>query len=150
MHVICLRTGKVMHQFSQRRIIFMLCIDVYDMGPIAKRFSGFLNHAVNVVDGQPCLQDIPLCNENNIGFPKRLIAVTGVGQICVQQATVVSGTACVCAFIPPLDLNVVVLALLINRQNIQADGASLKIFNAVLTVDLLNNEIFAFQNDMQQ
>ena len=71
-------------------------------------------------------------------------------QICIQQAAVVSGTVCIRAFVPPLDLNVVVLALLVNRQNIQTNRAPLKILDAVLTMDFLNNEIAAFQNDMQQ
>lgn len=83
MHVICLCTGEVMHQLAQRRIVFALRIDIYDVGAVAERLSGLLNHAVNVVDGKSCLQDIPFCNENNVGFPQLFVAVTGVGQICV-------------------------------------------------------------------
>ena len=63
-----------MHQLAQRRIVFALRIDIYDVGAVAERLSGLLNHAVNVVDGKSCLQDIPFCNENNVGFPsKRLL-----------------------------------------------------------------------------
>ena len=72
-----------MHQLAQRRIVFALRIDVYDVGAVAKRLAGFLNHAVNVVDGKSCLQDIPFCNEDNVDFPQLFIAVTGVCQICV-------------------------------------------------------------------
>lgn len=139
-----------MHQLAQRRIVFALRIDIYDVGAVTERLAGLLNHAVNMVDGESCLQNIPLCNENNVGFPQLFVAIAGVRHVCVQQAAVVSGTVCIRAFVPPLDLNVVVLALLVNRQNIQTNRAPLKILDAVLTMDFLNNEIAAFQNDMQQ
>ena len=42
------------------------------------------------------------------------------------------------------------LALVVNRQNIQANGAPLKILDTVLTMGFLYNEIAALQNDMQQ
>ena len=57
-----------MHQLAQRRIVFALRIDIYDVGAVAERLAGLLNHAVDVVDGKSCLQNIPFCNENNISF----------------------------------------------------------------------------------
>ena len=65
-----------MHQLAQRRIVFALRIDIYDVGAVAERLSGLLNHAVNVVDGKSCLQDIPFCNENNVGFPQNNIILS--------------------------------------------------------------------------
>jgi len=72
-----------MHQLAQRRIVFALRIDVYDVGAVAEWFAGFLNHPVNVVDGKSCLQNIPFCNEDNVGFSQLFVAVTGVCQVCV-------------------------------------------------------------------
>ena len=72
-----------MHQLAQRRIVFALRVDIYDVGAVAKRLPGLLNHAVNVVDGKSCLQNIPFCNEDNVGFSQLFVAITGVCQVCV-------------------------------------------------------------------
>ena len=43
MHFIRTRAGKIMHQLSQRRIIFHLSIHIQNMRPVSERFAGFLN-----------------------------------------------------------------------------------------------------------
>ena len=81
---------------------------------------------------------------------ERFILFSGLCYVCIDQAAVVSGSLHSCTMITALDLNVVHMILLIDRQNIKSDRASLKVFDPILAGGFCDLQIITFQNNLEQ
>ena len=127
---------EIVHQFPQRGIAAALRIHIEDMRTILESFSRLPDVPVDVIDGQALFQNVPLGDENHIGFAQSIIPVARIRQIGIQKAAVVPGPVGVSAFIPPLDLYIVCTSRFVHGQNIQLDGPALQIFDVVLAMDL--------------
>lgn len=81
-----------MHQFTKRRFILDLRVDIDDMSLIIKDHSGFLNSSVNMINRKPRPQNIVFCDKDDISFIQRIVFLTGICQICIKQAAIVAST----------------------------------------------------------
>jgi hypothetical protein len=117
---------------------------------ISKGLSGFHDRSLNVINRKALPQHIVFCDEDYITFIERFILFSGFCYVCIDQAAVVSGSLHSCAMIAALDLDVVHMILLIDRQNIKSDGAPLKVFNSILAGGFCDLQIITFQNNLEQ
>ena len=110
---------------------------------ITERFSGFLDDAVDVVDGKSTPQHIIFCDKDYIGLVQCVIRITRICQVCIQQTAVVSRPLGTCTMVVALHLNIIGIGMvfLIHCQNIQPHRASLQILNIVLTMYALYAKI---------
>ena len=103
----------------------MLGIDINNVGPITKRGAGLLHNSVNVINGKPRFQYVPLGDEDHVGFPESGVAIPWFRQIGIQKAAVVTRPMGIRSLVPTLDFNIVALSVLVNRKNIQPNGTPL-------------------------
>ena len=96
-----------MHQFTKRRFILDLRVDIDDMSLIIKDHTSFLNGSVNMINRKPGPQNIVFCDKDDISFIQRIVFLTGICQVCIKQAAIVASTFFTCAPVTALDFNII-------------------------------------------
>ena len=120
MHFARVFAEEILHKLAQSRAVANLAVHIYYVRTVRKYCVVKLgNRAVDRVKRLSAFKHVMLGNENDVAFRQFIELVTGVEQICVKQTAVVSRTSGSRAVIAALDLNVVLLAMLVNCVNIQ-------------------------------
>ena len=119
-------------------------------GFVAEGLACFSNDTVNVINGQAAAQNVVFGDEDHIDLGEVLVGVAGRREIGVHQAAVVAGAFDAGAFIAALDLDVADLPGGVGGKDIEADGASLQVFDLMLGVYAPDVQVPAAQDDLQQ
>ena len=120
MHFARILTEEILHKLAQSSAVSNFAVHIYYVRTVRKYCVVKLgNRAVDRVKRLSAFKHVMLGNENDVAFRQFIELVTGVEQICVKQTAVVSRTSGSRAVIAALDLNVVLLAMLVNCVNIQ-------------------------------
>lgn len=117
---------------------------------IPEWFSGFLNDAVDVVDGKSTPQHIFFCNKDYICLVQCVIRIALSGEIGIQQAAVISCPLCDCSTVTALNLDIVGTIFMIHCQNVKPHGTALYIVQVMLPMDFFDLQIIPIQDDPEQ
>ena len=120
MHFARVFAEEILHKLAQSRAVANLAVHIYYVRTVRKYCVVKLgNRAVDRVKRLSAFKHVMLGNENDVAFRKFIKFIAGIEQICVKQTAVVSRTSGSRAVVTALDLNVVLLAMLVNCVDIQ-------------------------------
>ena len=120
MHFARVLAEEILHKLAQSRAVSNLTVHIYYVRTVREYCVVKLgNRAVDRVKRLSAFKYIMLGNENDVAFRKFIKFIAWIEQICVKQTAVISCTSGSRAVVAALDLNVVLLAMLVNCVDIQ-------------------------------
>ena len=103
-----------------------------------------------MIERQAALEDVMLRDENNISFEQIAHIFAGQKHVGVNHRHIVPCALFRCSFVIALNFDVVKLACLVFRLNIEPDRTAEQILNRHLTFRLSDFQIISLQNRMQE
>ena len=129
MHFVRVIAEEILHKFAQRSFSPHFAVHIYYVRLVGEKCVVKLRYCpIDSVKRFAAFQHVMLSDEDNVAFRQVVIILTGQQRICVHKAAVISRTLRISALVTALNLDVVLLALVVNSVDIQPSRAALKIF----------------------
>ena len=135
---------------QRRGGVLIHTVHIDDMLAVIECLACVRNLPVNGVQRQSVTNHIILCDEDHKGFRQVAEIIAWLEQMRVQDAGMVSCPFPVRSFIRPLYLDVVFLACIIIRVNVQTDIPAEQVLHSSLRLHTLHTDVRLVQDDPEQ